>query len=72
MLTYCHTPIFDLRRHWHVSFDATFTRRQTPISLWFSTEIRQRGILKYLMFDSELGPLLSLFLLLLLFQNVKI
>ena len=57
---HCHTPILDLRYHWHVSFDPTFIHNLTWSIYDVSVKIRQRGILKYLMFDSESGPLLSI------------
>ena len=45
----CHTPIFDLRCHWHVSFDSTFIR------------LAERYF-KIPHYSSESGPLLSVFL----------
>ena len=56
----CHTPIFDPNCRWHVLVGPTFVRGLIWQSLTVSTKFRQRGILKYLMFDSESGPLLSL------------
>jgi len=53
----CHTPFFDLRYHRHTSSDL-------DRSLTFRRKFRQRGILKYLIFDSKSGPLLSLSFLL--------
>jgi len=62
----CHTPIFDQKCHWHVSLDPAFIRRLTPISLWFSVKNSAERYFKILMLDSESGPLLSFFYLLIL------
>ena len=51
-----HTPFFDLRYHWQVSFDP-------DRSLMFQWKIRQRDFLKYLIFGFESGPFLFLFLI---------
>ena len=61
----CHTPIFDLRCRWHVSFDPTFIRNLTWSISDVSVKIRQRGILKYLIFVPS-RALFSLFLLLII------
>jgi len=50
---YCHTPIFDLTSYIHTPSDPEY-------SLTFQRKIRQKGILKYIMFGSESDPLLSL------------
>jgi len=50
----CHTPSFDLRPCIHMSFNP-------DQSLTFQWKIRQRGILNYLIFCSDSGPLHSLF-----------
>ena len=57
----CHTPIFDLRRHWHVSFDATFIHRLALIDLCISVKISAERYFKIPHFGSESGPLLSVF-----------
>jgi len=49
----CHIPIFDLTSYIHTPSDPEY-------SLTFQRKIRQKGILKYIMFGSESGPLLSL------------
>jgi len=65
----CHTPIFDPNCHWHVSLDLTFIRSLTWSISTFQWKFRQRGILKYLIFDSESGPLLSIFIFWSLFPS---
>jgi len=56
----CHTPIFDPNCHWHMSLGPTFVRSLIWSISDFQWKFRQRDILKYLIFDSESGPLLTL------------
>ena len=58
----CHTPIFDLRCHWHVSFDSAFVRRLALTGLWFLVKNSADRYFKIPHFGSESGPLLSIFI----------
>jgi len=49
-------PIFDLRRHWHVSFDATFIRRLTLIDLCVSVKISAERYFRIPHFWFRVGP----------------
>lgn len=51
----CHTPIFDLRTHIHTAQFFSYPE----YSLAFRKKIRQKGILKYLIFVSIPTPLLT-------------
>ena len=52
----CHTPIFDLRGHWHVSLDPIFIRRRGSISLWFSVENSAERYFKIPHIGFRVGP----------------
>jgi len=58
----CHTPIFDLRYHWHVSFDPMFMRILTWSISDVSVENSAEGYFKIPHFGSESSPLLFLFI----------
>jgi len=66
----CHTPIFDPNYRWHVSVGPTFVCGLIWQYLTFSTKFRQRGILKYLIFDSGSDPLHSLFYFILTLNSI--
>ena len=68
----CHTPIFDLTCHWHVSLGPTFIRRLTSISLRFSMKnsVERYFKIPHIWFRVGSSSLFILFLIYFIFNTI--